>query len=380
MLEPSAMLGHSSDAQVSPAAAPALHPQVFIKNTFINWVAEEAVEEVGQCQETRKCKRSISLPPRSFCDAQWPSHNSGDTKAISEQTTVSDRAPSSSGSGTDEVAEEQVWDNRKQRTAIANGTLRQDRVSAPVPCNDACKVGGSMRTEPWADACGKGRWWLEVEDVCALSGFPVKLLPYPPFKLQTGPRGPVDSTQLVDGVYLVLQVLATWNFSVLGVRLAASTISAIDTYMKRCKLGPFRLAHALELSNRGTPEAREELRELRERAAHRFKNVQEIQRIRHGKKNQKRKKPQQLLQQQQPQHAAQKFPPQVQQPGLQSEHQKFFDEGCNGQPWQSGPQQSAIQEQQQQRQQKQWQQHDQQHNQQQRQQRRQPKQCQQQHV
>jgi len=46
---------------------------------------------------------------------------------------------------------------------------------------------------------------------------------------------------------MVLQVLSTWNFEVLGHQLTVSDIKALDMYMKRCKLGPFRLGRALEL-------------------------------------------------------------------------------------------------------------------------------------
>lgn len=85
---------------------------------------------------------------------------------------------------------------------------------------------------------------------------------------------------MIDGPFLVLQVLSTWNFTSLGRTLTSSDISSLDTYMKHCKLGPFRLGRALELEAKGTPQARQELKELQERARGRLENVKHIQRVR----------------------------------------------------------------------------------------------------
>mmetsp|Transcript_58755 Transcript_58755/g.137153 ORF Transcript_58755/g.137153 Transcript_58755/m.137153 type:complete len:546 (+) Transcript_58755:89-1726(+) len=125
------------------------------------------------------------------------------------------------------------------------------------------------------------RWWTEVPDNCPLTGFPIRLLPYPPFKLtrKTGNDGRDENASLlVDGPSLVLKVLSTWRFEVLGEPLIMSDISNLDAYMKRCKLGPFRLGPALELFCKGTTEAHRELEALRAKARKRLDNVKHIQR------------------------------------------------------------------------------------------------------
>lgn len=129
------------------------------------------------------------------------------------------------------------------------------------------------------------RWWTTVTEMCPLSGFPICMLPYPPLKLQK------QGVTLVDGVFLVLQVLATWRFEAAGNPLGSSEIVAIDAYMKRCKLGPFRLGRALELMSKGTPEAMKELESIRHRAHRRLDTVRQIQRgrmIQHRDKETKR--------------------------------------------------------------------------------------------
>ncbi|CAK0876588.1 unnamed protein product, partial [Prorocentrum cordatum] len=127
------------------------------------------------------------------------------------------------------------------------------------------------------------RWWRDIAEVCPLSGFPVSMLPYPPYKLHARAERSKDGVRLVDGPYLVLQVLATWDFAVIGQALTASDITSLDLYMKQCKLGPFRLGTALELQRDGAPAALRELQALRARARRRLESVQHIQRVRLGK-------------------------------------------------------------------------------------------------
>jgi len=126
------------------------------------------------------------------------------------------------------------------------------------------------------------RWWTDSPEACPICGFPIRLLPYPPFKLQaTGyDREPA---KLVDGPYMVLQVLSTWNFEVLGHQLTVSDIKALDMYMKRCKLGPFRLGRALELLSDKSSQAHDELETLRSRARRRLEGLKHIQRVRMNK-------------------------------------------------------------------------------------------------
>ncbi|CAE7911030.1 Dhrs13 [Symbiodinium sp. KB8] len=89
-----------------------------------------------------------------------------------------------------------------------------------------------------------------------------------------------EPAKLVDGPFMVLQVLSTWNFDVLGHELTVSDIKALDSYMKRCKLGPFRLGRALELLSDPSHEAREELESLRSKARRRLEGLKHIQRVR----------------------------------------------------------------------------------------------------
>lgn len=124
------------------------------------------------------------------------------------------------------------------------------------------------------------RWWTEVSEVCPLTGFPVQLLPYPPFKFHVSASGGGEAAQLIDGPFLVLKVLSTWRFEALGRPLTPVDIRAIDAYMKRCKLGPFRLGRAIELMGENTSEARKELESLRERACRKFECLKHIQRVR----------------------------------------------------------------------------------------------------
>jgi hypothetical protein len=85
---------------------------------------------------------------------------------------------------------------------------------------------------------------------------------------------------LVDGPYLVLEVLSTWNWEVLGRPLLVADVSALDAYMKRCKLGPYKLGKAMELLSRGTPEALRELENLRMQARRKFDNLKHVQKVR----------------------------------------------------------------------------------------------------
>eukprot|EP00929_Paragymnodinium_shiwhaense_P021172 TRINITY_DN13879_c0_g2_i2.p1 TRINITY_DN13879_c0_g2~~TRINITY_DN13879_c0_g2_i2.p1 ORF type:complete len:536 (-),score=101.61 TRINITY_DN13879_c0_g2_i2:638-2245(-) len=130
-----------------------------------------------------------------------------------------------------------------------------------------------------ADADESGPWWAQLTDACPLTGFPLCLLPYPPFKLRT-PEG--GRTRLVDGLHLALLVLSTWNFEVGGRRLTPGDIDALDTYIKKCKLGPasFRVKRAIQLKSSGTSADLQEFEDIRTRARRRLQEVQHKQRLR----------------------------------------------------------------------------------------------------
>ncbi|CAE7809264.1 unnamed protein product [Symbiodinium microadriaticum] len=139
---------------------------------------------------------------------------------------------------------------------------------------------GKGRGKSLQSTASGSRWWMESPEVCPICHFPIRLLPYPPFKLQVAGCDAREPAKLVDGPFMVLQVLSTWNFDVLGHELTVSDIKALDSYMKRCKLGPFRLGRALELLSDPSHEAREELESLRSKARRRLEGLKHIQRVR----------------------------------------------------------------------------------------------------
>jgi len=128
------------------------------------------------------------------------------------------------------------------------------------------------------------RWWAQANAsmTCPLSGFPISMLPYPPFKfhMRSGSEHRKESPMLVDGPFLVLQVLTTWNFDVLGRPLLVADVASLDSYMKRCKLGPFRLGRAMELLAAGTNESHRELSDLQAQAKRKLDNLRHVQNFR----------------------------------------------------------------------------------------------------
>jgi hypothetical protein len=148
--------------------------------------------------------------------------------------------------------------------------------------------GGAIGASLSHKGCGKGdpaRWWTQERAICPLSGFPIAMLPYPPYKLacargEAGNLGAREKSQHVDGVYLMLTVIRDWKFEVLDAPLTLADIRSLDTYMKKCKLGNFRLGYAMELLSRATSEAQKELEDMRERARHRLEDLMKIQKAR----------------------------------------------------------------------------------------------------
>jgi len=133
----------------------------------------------------------------------------------------------------------------------------------------------------------------------------VSSLPYPPFKLllkqQLLPNPPTSTAQvrggrgienssptspplrpksghvLIDGQFFAAQVLAHWDFTVLGQPLTEGFVTALDKYLKRCKVSAFRLAPALELAQKGTDSAQQEITSLRAKAAQRLQRLLQAQ-------------------------------------------------------------------------------------------------------
>ena len=122
------------------------------------------------------------------------------------------------------------------------------------------------------------RWWTELCDLCPISGFPIARLPYPPFKLQMG-----KGQKFFDGQFLLLQLLSSFNFEVLGRSLTHSEMQALDVHVKKCKLSPFRITRALELVflvGQGDLPAQQEMTELRTKASKKLGALKHIQRAR----------------------------------------------------------------------------------------------------
>jgi len=106
------------------------------------------------------------------------------------------------------------------------------------------------------------RWWTRPSAplLCPLSGFPTCLLPYPPFKLRVDPTRSAPH-RLVDGKFLAMTCIVTGRFTACGRELQPSDISALDDYIHRCKLGPYRPGRAVALAQQAasslTPEQRD---------------------------------------------------------------------------------------------------------------------------
>ncbi|CAJ1335381.1 unnamed protein product [Effrenium voratum] len=149
--------------------------------------------------------------------------------------------------------------------------------SKPKNCS-----GSERRSEPRRakEHSGSQKWWGELSDNCAISGFPIAHLPYPPFKLQMG-KG--KGHKFVDGQFLMLQILSSFNFESLGRPLTQAEVQALDQHIKKCKLSPLRVSRGLELLclvSQGNLRARQEMAELRAKAAKKLGALKHIQRAR----------------------------------------------------------------------------------------------------
>jgi hypothetical protein len=125
------------------------------------------------------------------------------------------------------------------------GNFTQDFISNSIGQQAALKAALKA-------ASNSKRWWTSSKypSACPLTGFPINLLPHPPFKLcmQAGKGFPHT---LVDGKYLALQIISSGSLFVNGRSLEQDEVTALSQYMHRCKLGPFRHFrpdHALQLA------------------------------------------------------------------------------------------------------------------------------------
>mmetsp|Transcript_32563 Transcript_32563/g.74402 ORF Transcript_32563/g.74402 Transcript_32563/m.74402 type:complete len:317 (+) Transcript_32563:90-1040(+) len=92
-----------------------------------------------------------------------------------------------------------------------------------------------------------GRWWMRSVVLCPLCNFPISFIPYPPFKLRVEPDKPKPHV-LVDGKFLAMQVIVDLGYVACNRTLVKSDMDALDEYIRRCKLGPFRPGQAFGLA------------------------------------------------------------------------------------------------------------------------------------
>merc|ERR1739848_182309 len=59
--------------------------------------------------------------------------------------------------------------------------------------------------------------------------------------------------------------------------MTQTDIQRLDDYMKRCKLGPFRLERALQLAKEGTPASQKDLADMRTKAGFRLQYLRKVQ-------------------------------------------------------------------------------------------------------
>lgn len=95
------------------------------------------------------------------------------------------------------------------------------------------------------------RWWTtpRFPAICPFSGFPINLLPYPPFKLRQCSSNP-NPNSLVDGKFFALLMISIGSINVNGRYLELSEVDALGKHIQRCKLGPHRPDIALSLAKK----------------------------------------------------------------------------------------------------------------------------------
>lgn len=130
------------------------------------------------------------------------------------------------------------------------GALQKKSQNVQVVCEPVHKDLGMEVAKLSLKTPGKSnRWWTlsRLPLTCPLTGFPIKLLPYPPFKLGNHPEAQ-HPRALVDGKFLALHLMAFGSLVVEGHHLQPSDVTLLDKHIQRCKLGPFRPARAFALA------------------------------------------------------------------------------------------------------------------------------------
>ncbi|CAE7705405.1 RHBDL3 [Symbiodinium pilosum] len=74
--------------------------------------------------------------------------------------------------------------------------------------------------------------------------------------------------RLVDGKFLAMTCIVSGRFAACGRDLQPSDISALDDYIHRCKLGPYRPGRAVALAQQASSSPTSEQRESAAKARH----------------------------------------------------------------------------------------------------------------
>jgi hypothetical protein len=249
-----------------------------IKNTFID-ISERAAA-VGR-------SRSTSLPPRiklnetkdnSDSCAEDEDHHTASRKLQNQVTGIeasSFNVVDVSANPKCTASEEKIMRDSEWEARLHARNMNTVGGNSPVWKQQDCTMSRNSAAMCKGQA-NQARWWNDVDDACPVSGFPIKLLPCPPFKLHL--QG--ENARLVDGSTLLLTILAKWDFMVLGRHLSSNQIRELDDHVKRCKLGPYRLAKAIGLLTQGTRESQEEFELMRAKARKKLRELWHIQRVR----------------------------------------------------------------------------------------------------
>lgn len=220
---------------------------------------------------------ALNIPASKF----WPLQPLQIDRKTSSTT---DTTLSVTGSASDVDSERQVSDwCLTSWTGSEVKMAREDLPQAPRHGQRASE--GGCRQER------KGKpnkqWWKECRTplTCPLTGFPINLLPYPPYKLRKDPAKPWQYV-LVDGKFLALYLITTGTFMANGRHLTHQDITSLSQHMHRCKLRYFSPERALQLeeavwsdqgSGRMNLEASAELSKLKAAARAELARLRQIQ-------------------------------------------------------------------------------------------------------
>jgi hypothetical protein len=122
------------------------------------------------------------------------------------------------------------------RTSLADQTVATMPELSQFACNQNLKDIGEVVAKRALQSTSKREpWWKSCQSpvTCPFSGFPINLLPYPPYKLSVQSKG---TRVLVDGKCLALTMISTCNFDANG-WCTEKDVVALGVYVHRCKLG-----------------------------------------------------------------------------------------------------------------------------------------------